>query len=243
MNIVLIVVIAILAGCVIAGYSRGFLRIVYSLVAGILVFAFVYFATPHIKNFIIEKTNIDERIETYCEETVHNPVKTQIRENSEVTVENSIEELEKQMGLEELGINLPESVMEDIAEQASGAANDFLEDSGVYTAVSKGMADFILQGISFFIAFITGTILSIVISCVLGIVSKIPILSGANRTLGLFAGAVQGLLIVWVAFYLIAICSASEAGATLVSYIYSNKFLTFLYENNLIVTLINIYLI
>lgn len=240
MNILFLVVIAILAGCVIAGYCRGFLRIVYSLVSWILVLAFVYFATPYIKDIIIEKTSIDERIEEYCEDAVRDPIETQIEKEAAKAVEDTADAME-QAGFEELGINLPENVMEDIVGNASGAANDFLEESGTYEAVSKGMTDFILQGISFFTAFIIGTILSIIISCVLGIVSKIPVLSGANKTLGLFAGALQGLLIVWVAFYFIAICSASEAGTVLVSYIYDNVFLTFLYENNLIVTLINIF--
>lgn len=240
MNILLIIVIAILAGCILGGYKKGFLRIVYSLIAWILVMAFVYISTPFIKGFIIEATSIDEKIEAYCEETVRNPIETQVEKDAADAVENTANALEE-TGLEELGINLPENVIEDIIAQTSGAANNFLEESGTYAAVSQGMADFILQGMSFFIAFVIGGLLSVIISCALGIVSKIPILSGANRILGLFAGAFEGLLAVWIIFYFIAICSASEAGAKLVAYIYDNAFLTFLYENNLVLTLINIF--
>ena len=240
MNFLLIIVIAILAACIFGGYKKGFLRIVYSLVAWILVMAFVYISTPFIKGFIIEKTGIDEKIETYCEDAVRNPIEKQVENGAADVVENTASTLEE-AGIAELGINLPENVIADIIAQTSGVANNFLEESGTYAAVSQGMTDFILQGMSFFIAFITGGLLSIIISCALGIVSKIPILSGANRTLGLFAGALEGLLVVWTAFYFIAICSASETGATLVSYIYDNVFLTFLYENNLVLTLINIF--
>lgn len=240
MNILLIIVIAILAGCIFGGYKKGFLRIVYSLVAWILVMAFVYISTPFIKGFLINATTIDERIEAYCEEAVRNPIETQIEKETAGAVEDTANALED-AGLAELGINLPENIIEDIVAQTSGAANNFLEESGTYAAVAQGLADFILQGMSFFIAFIIGGILSIIISCALGIVSKIPILSGANRTLGIFAGALEGLLVVWTIFYFIAICSASEAGAQLVSYIYDNAFLAFLYENNLVLTLINIF--
>ena len=240
MNILLIIVLAILAGCIFGGYKKGFLRIVYSLVAWILVMAFVYVSTPFIKGFLIDMTSIDEKIEAYCEEAVRSPIETQVEKDTAGAVEDTANALEE-AGLAELGINLPENIIEDIIAQTSGAANNFLEESGTYTALSQGMADFMLQGLSFFIAFIIGGALSIIISCALGIVSKIPILSGANRTLGLFAGALEGLLAIWTIFYFIAVCSASEAGGVLVSYIYDNAFLTLLCENNLVLTLIQIF--
>lgn len=240
MNILLIIVVAILIGCMITGYRKGFLRIVYSLIAWILVMAFVYISTPYIKEFIIENTGIDESIEAYCEETVRKPIETQVQKDTAQTVGTTAEEL-KAAGIEELGIKLPESVIEDIIENTSNTANDFLEESGAYTKLSQAMADFMLQGIAFMVAFVIGGAASVIISCVLGIVSKIPVLSGTNKTLGLLAGAIEGLLIVWTAFYFIAIFSSSEAGGILVSYIYDSAVLTFLYENNLVLTIINIF--
>ena len=80
------------------------------------------------------------------------------------------------------------------------------------------------------------------ISKVLGIVSRIPIIRGINKYLGTVAGALYGLMVIWIAFYIIALCSTSEVGGALISYIYESPFLTYLYENNLIVALIMIYL-
>lgn len=45
-------------------------------------------------------------------------------------------------------------------------------------------------------------------------------------------------MVVWIAFYVIALCSTSEVGGALISYIYESPFLTYIYENNLIVALI-----
>ena len=104
------------------------------------------------------------------------------------------------------------------------------------------MADFILNGISFFIAFAVGMIVLHFFSGILGIVSRIPIIRGINKYLGTVAGAIYGFVVVWIAFYVIALCGTSEVGGALISYIYESPFLTYIYENNLIVALIMMFL-
>lgn len=254
MNWLLLSVVVLLAGCMVAGYWKGFLRIAYSLVAWILIFVFVTWSKPYINDFLRTQTTIYEKIEEHCEESIRRTTEEQIEESAGAViedVENAVSggtstgdavpggmsdgALDKLAGLE---MQLPEQVLEKIIDSTSEAADEFFESSGIYTQISQGMADFILDGISFFIALAAACLLSAIISRVLGIVSKIPILSGVNRFLGLFAGIINGLLIVWVAFYFIALCSSSELGTALVSYIYESEFLTALYENNLVLTLI-----
>ena len=55
--------------------------------------------------------------------------------------------------LTKLGVKLPDSVMNNISEKTADLAGEALDASGIYAKVSAGMADFILNGISFFIAF------------------------------------------------------------------------------------------
>ena len=95
---------------------------------------------------------------------------------------------------------------------------------------------------AFFIAFAVGIIVLHFFSGILGIVSRIPIIRGINKYLGTVAGAIYGFVVVWIAFYVIALCSTSEVGGALISYIYESPFLTYIYENNLIVTLIMMFL-
>ena len=76
-----------------------------------------------------------------------------------------------------------------------------------------------------------------VISALLGIVSHIPILKGVNRFTGMLAGLMEGLLIVWIAFYIVALCSTGETGRVIVSYINQSAFLKELYENNILLSL------
>lgn len=63
MNWLLVVVLAVLALCIMNGYHKGFLRMVYSLVSWIVVLVFVTWATPYINSYIKENTGIYQEIE------------------------------------------------------------------------------------------------------------------------------------------------------------------------------------
>lgn len=234
MNWVLIIVLLLLIWEMMRGYKRGLLRTMYSLVSWIIVLVFVMWATPYIDTYLLENTTLYERIEAHCAD--------EVRRTAENNAEQTIEQSKKDKDLTELGVNLPDGVLDDILEKTGNAADEFLESSGVYDEIARGIAGFIVEGISFFIALIAAWIIVHIISQLLGIVSKIPIIHGVNKTLGILAGGVYGLILVWIAFYLIALGSTSELGGILISYIYQNPFLQFLYENNLVITMLMKYL-
>lgn len=232
MNWLLLLVLLVLILCIAQGYRRGLLRIIYSLVSWVIIFVFVTCAKPYIHDFLVKSTSIHESIQTQCEDKIRQAAEEQTADTANEKVNNINSEIAR------LGVSLPESVLSDILTKTTDAAGDFLEENGVYQELASAMADFVIDGIAFFIALIIAAILVHVISSLLGIVSKIPILSGINRVLGLFAGGIYGLILVWIVFYVIALCGTSETGRTLISYIYQNPFLTALYENNLILTFI-----
>lgn len=234
MNWVLIVVMLLLIWEMMRGYRRGLLRTIYSLVSWVIVLVIVTLATPHIDAYLIEHTTLYDKIEAYCE--------TSVRENAQNKIEQQAVDGSKEDPIAELGIKLPEGVWNDVLEKTGNAADEFLETSGVYNEVAKGVAGFIVEGISFFIALVIARIIVHLISRFLGVVSRIPVIRGINKTLGIFAGAIYGLILVWIAFYLVALGSTSELGGMIISYIYQNPLLTFLYENNFVITIIMQYL-
>ena len=71
MNWLLIIVILVLAGNIVWGFSKGFLRVIYSMLAWIAILVFVTWATPYVANVLTEKTNIDNRIESNLDEKLH----------------------------------------------------------------------------------------------------------------------------------------------------------------------------
>lgn len=228
MNWVLILVIAILVLNMLRGYRKGMLRILFSWISWILVFLFVALARPHINRGLLDHTTIYQKIETQCE--------AYLREKAEQKTEEEMKDANSE--LMTLGLPIPEAMLQDMMKKTAGAANGFLEGSGLYTQMAASMAGFVVNGISFFISLIGAWIVVGILSHFLNIVSKIPILKGINQILGIFAGGIYGLLFVWVAFYMIALCSAGELGSVMISQIYKNEFLTFLYENNLVLFLI-----
>lgn len=220
------------------GYYKGLLRIAYALVAWVIVLAFVAWATPHINLYLLENTSIYEKVEAHCEEAVRQSANEQTEAAQHEKEENLTEQSETEIKLAELGMNVPESVIEGILEKTVDVTETLLEENGVYAKIAEGLASFIIKGISFLVALVAAWLLVQIISQLVGIASRIPVIKGVNRFLGLFAGAIYGLLLVWLGFYITALASAGEWGRVVVSYIYENPFLTFLYENNLVLTLI-----
>lgn len=226
MNWVFIIVLLVLVLGMVGGYYKGLLRIVYSLVSWIIVLIFVAWATPFMNHVLMQNTTIYETIELRCEE--------KIRQSAELETDERISDESQRFS--ELGLNLPESVIDRIMEKAAGTTDEFLETTGIYKQLASGIAGFVVEGIAFIVAMICAWIIVHLISQILGIVSKIPILHGINSTLGIFAGGAYALVLIWIAFYIIALCSTNEFGRMLVTHIYQSRLLTFLYENNVVLS-------
>lgn len=231
MNWVLILVVVVLAGYTIAGYAKGFLKIAYSLISWLLMLIFVIGVTPHIENYLRNETPIYEKMVAYCEDKVRKETEEQIETDESNTFSSIIEENEILALLVE---NMPKETIEQILNQTTEAAEKFLEENNVYGKAAASMADLMIKGIAFVLALVLGSILSAIIVKLIGFISNLPLIGFANSLLGMAAGAINGLLVVWFAFYLIATWSTTDLGATVLSYIYENEFLTILYEKNII---------
>ena len=99
MNWLLIVVVFFLAGCIVWGFSKGALHVIYTLLAWAAMLIFVTFATPYVEEYMTEHTRLDERIEDNC--------RKMLRE----TIGDKINKKQKEQNLRELGLNLPPDVI------------------------------------------------------------------------------------------------------------------------------------
>ena len=133
---------------------------------------------------------------------------------------------------------VPEELLENLKIQATELTDELIDSHGLYNKTAIAMAELFIQGISAFVAIVLGVIISIMFSAVLGFIAHLPIIGFANRILGLAAGAVNGLLVVWIVFYLVAVLCATEVGSTIITQIYENEMLLYLYENNIVLTLL-----
>ena len=231
MNWVLLLVLLILGYNIIRGYRKGFLRIVYSLVSWVIVLTFVTVTTPYINTYLMEYTTLYEQIEKQCSEQIKKSVE---EKQKSVQSENSLDNQE----LSQFGIMLPDSVVNDIFDKTGNVAGEIMAQSGLYDEIAKQIAEFVVEGIAFLIALVAAWTIVHIIARMLRIVSRIPVLSGVNRTLGVFAGGIYGVILVWIGFYIVAVISTSELGGMLVTYIYQSYLLKYLYENNAILTIV-----
>lgn len=222
MNWLLVGVLFVLIFCSIKGYRRGLLRVVFSLVSFFLSLAFVMWATPYITEFLEENTQIYTTIQEKCEENLRISAEDSMQEQGE----NSAEQMEVS------GIKLPQGLQEQLIGEGIEAADDLLDSAGIYTKLADNLAHFIVSGISFFAAWIIASILIHIISGILNLVSHLPIIHGMNKTLGVVAGFIEGLFYVWLFFYLITICCASDFGKIMIRFIDESVLLTYLYNHN-----------
>ena len=85
MNWLLILVVLLVAGNIVWGFFRGFLRVVYSMAAWILILVFVTFATPYVADWMTEHTGLDTRIEKNCKEKLQNAVAGEEKSTEEIS--------------------------------------------------------------------------------------------------------------------------------------------------------------
>lgn len=237
MNWLLFVVIIVIAGCMVGGYHKGLLRVAYSLVEWILVFVFVSWTAPFVTEFIMNNTPLPAYIESRCMERLKQSVNTQI-------------EVEKPTdAFEALGITLPKQITENLLKDSADKINQafssageitdqLLEASGVYETISKKVAELAVTGLSYLLTLVVAGIVFYIIGKALNIVNKIPLIGGANQALGFVAGALEGLIFVWVFFAIVAACAGTEWGSFLISYIAEAPVLTWLYQNNFLITIL-----
>lgn len=228
MNWLLVVVLFILLAGLIRGARKGLVRIIFSLVGMIVVVGFAIIATPHISAFLTEHTNIPETVEEKCEQKIRERTTEKIGESG-----GSLETL-----LEEAGIALPGDLAAGLGGAVGETVADAMDEAGIYAQASAAIAKVVINGISFVAALIVGIIVVTIIRKLLELVMDLPGLKTVNRFLGAAAGTVQGLVVVWIFLYVAGIFSGFDTAGGVMPMIEESRLLTWLYENNLLITIL-----
>ena len=219
MNWLFWIVVAIIVFFAIRGWNRGLLRILYSLISVVLLIGLISYATPYVTSYIKENTGVY----TLLQGTLYAGVEKSWR------IDNRKKERRNKPVIQKVaGVSLPEHVTSYITD----SGNALLNQAGVYDMLGSKLADWILAGISYFIALIIAGIIVSLIGRALRIVSRIPVIKGINRTLGIFAGGFQGLLLIWLLFLLLTLFAATDLGKMCIEQIDQNVVLRYLYYDN-----------
>ena len=237
MNWMLIVVLAVLAIATFCGYKKGLIRVVYSIVIGFVLLFLLGTITPKLAEGIKSATKLDENLTEAYE--------TRIRDRVEQKREESGNKNEEYNSLEELGIHIPEFVLdklESAREDASNKVGDAIDQSGVYTKLAEILSDYTVLGITMLVLIIVLIIVYFVVERLLDIISKLPIIKQANGAAGAAVGLLYGLFFVWIAFGVITLFSGTPAGVVCNEQIQASKILVWLFDHNPILRLVLMFL-
>ncbi len=204
-DILLGILAVVMAGFMVYGLTQGFLRVIFSLSSSIVSLILVYNITPALSDFLMENTDLLEKARSYVSEAVS-----------------------AAMGRMESADSLPYSL---ISGGFSGGISGGLAD-GFAEGLSEQLAVMVIRMGSFLAAFLVISIIMKIVLASLDLISRIPVLHGINRILGLLAGMVEGFLAIWLFMLFMTMIAGSDAGRAFFGMVNSNSILALLYSNN-----------
>lgn len=227
MNKLLIAVGVIFLLCMITGYTRGFIKSVASLAATIGTIALVVFLSPYTSNAILKFTPIEEMVQEKCEEILMlGDSATEEASLSEPTREEQIMLLEN--------ADMPKILRELLLENNNSEIYKALGVSTFREYLGSYLAKCAANVLGFLLTLLIVTVVVRMILYVFGIISDLPVIGGVNRLAGGVLGVGKALVFVWVLFILMTLIYDTQLGKVYFEYIEDSEFLTFLYENNIL---------
>ncbi|MDO5411785.1 MAG: CvpA family protein [Lachnospiraceae bacterium] len=222
-----IVVAAIILISTLLGLKNGGLRTFWSIGCVVAAIVLAMILNPMISDFLKNQVHLDRYIE-----------------------ENVVEymELKTYEGLNEAGVNtqaefiktleLPSSWKKAIIRNNTEDGRKKLSAEVFTEYISRAVAGISVNTIAFILTFILVIVILRVISMTFGIVEKIPLLKEVNKLVGLGAGFIKGLLIVWLIMIVIAFARNYSWGGMLLEQILANPFAAFFYRHNFLALLL-----
>lgn len=209
-----IVLIAVVLIGVFIGYKKGFVKVIIKLCTFVVAILLAFLLGSSVAEFIGESLGISNTIHT--------------------AVENKLIDLTTNEKSEKTEINIPilEKTIDDINETAKEKKEEKINDW------SNKITAFIVKGISFILIFLVVTILMGIIGLILDTVVKLPILNTLNGALGAGTAFILMLFRILIVLAIISFISPLEFLTVVTDYINESCITKWLYENNIIVSII-----
>ncbi len=222
MNWLLIAVAVILLGNALVGMKVGFIKTVFSLVSLILALFLTIWVSPLVKEAIKSNEKLSHSISDKIEKML--------------PFEDKAAQGEQQELIE--GLSVPQTVKEGLLKDNTAAKYKELAATSFKEYVSRYLTEITINAMAFIVTFIVILILLWVVFLALHLISKLPLLNELNKTAGLLAGLVHGLLLVWLFFILLTVFSSTEFVQSIMRLVEENEILSIIYNNNILLKLI-----
>lgn len=214
-----IIIIAIMAFCILAGYRKGLIGVAFHLVSFIIAILVALLLHGPISNFIIQNTQIDDKIEDMIVKNID---------------PSRFEEGQTNLTKEEQ--NMPKIVVNYIQEAIQDNVNN--AKNNIEDVIAERIAITIINIATIIILFILVRIVLIVINKIGDMIAKLPIISQFNKTGGIIYGVIEGLFIIYVLLALCLIIAPFIQSTELLSYINTSYIGKMMYNNNILLKFI-----
>ena len=243
MNIFLMIVLIIIALATIRGFRKGIIGLLFGIVSWIFTIVFVVMANPGINSFLTNQTPVKTHIETAVGEYVSDKLAgvdnledLNLNKEQEVIIPpeltKSLQTIVKHSQLQPIPVI--DDAVNSVQKQVKQIKQDLTKD------ITATVTDYTMKGLSILLALLIARIICFIIAMILKTIEMNDIIRGVGRLVGTVFGLAEGFFYVWILMYFVTIFAASSwAQAALLS-IENNAFLNFLYQNNLITTIISI---
>ncbi len=229
MNWILFVAIGLVVGGAFLGFRAGLIKTVFSLISTIVVIIVTMIFSPVVTNLLKSNDSITS--------TIQNGL------NSVIDLSDVLEVLEKDINLKAFidELKLPDSIKENLTNTlpsvfSEDSLNSYTEEKleEIETYICSLLTETILNAVGFFVTFLIASIGVAVLCFTLDIISRLPVLHQINILAGAGAGALEGLMILWIGFIAITMLGSTEFGQNALGLISESSLLSFLYDNNIV---------
>lgn len=161
MNWLRYVLLAVCILSALAGYRKGLVRTVLSMVSLILVTGLAIWMNPYVTDVLNERTTLPQYVEKKCLETFEN--------NEFLSGEN--QDVQKKW-LESMGV--PEELVNQIL--GSGAVQEYQEEQlhSLVSYAAKAVSEKIMKGIAFFLTLVLAVALVTIAVKIVELIAEIP---------------------------------------------------------------------
>lgn len=212
-----VVVFAVLLLFMSTGYRRGFIKEIVSFFFVFLSLSLAWAINPYINNFLVQKTPIYSTIRENC--------------NNFVNAEDAEPEYETEAPGNFIDrLDLPDILRENLQKNNNAETYTELSVNTLTEYVSGYLAETIINGLSYVLAYVISAVMIRLIVCVLNLIAGLPVLKTANKLTGGAVGFFKGLVIVWIAFLILTVLCSTQIGKNALELIEKDTLLSTLYQ-------------
>ena len=219
MNWLLVIVIATLIFCSWRGRKKGFVKTAFTIFSTIIAILITMWISPYVSKWMKNSDGLNEYVNRKVSE--------------QITTDEVGDSVSEEVNFIE-GLEVPSIIKDALIKNKTPDVYKTMNVNNFKGYVVQLISTFIISVAVFLVLWIIVKIILGIISVTLDLVSSLPIISDIDRVGGLLAGLVNGFLIVWIGLLLATVFASSQIGQSIFAQINDSKFLSIVYNYNLI---------